>query len=109
VRKAGLNRTINDLVEDLHLGLIDKSPEYAKYLDATWDEQAVEGSLAFDNSMAALLIRDEAKKRNVQRVVEAKGATIVKALNIVLRRYGASRNERKHMLGGEIVAPGNGD
>jgi hypothetical protein len=109
VRKADLARTINDLVEDIHTVLVDKSPEYVGYLDAVYDEQAVEGSLATDNTLAAMLIRDEAKKRNVPRVADAKLATIVKALNIVLRRYGVSRNERRNMVVGEIVNTGNGD
>jgi hypothetical protein len=109
VRKADLSRTINDLVEDIHTALVDKNGDYLKYLDAVYDEQAQEGSLAADNTLAAMMIRDEAKKRNVPRVADAKLATIVKSLNVVLRRYGVSRTERRNMVGGEIVSTGNGD
>lgn len=104
VRKTEFHRTINDLVEEIHLVLVMSSDDtYRKFLDAVYDEQAIEGSLAADNIEAARLIRDEAKKRNVIRIADSKLATIVKALNIALRRYGESRNERRNRIGGEII------
>lgn len=109
VRKTEFHRTINDMVEDIHLALIVDHDDYREYLDAVWDEQAVEGSLALDNGEAARIIRDEAKKRNVTKVATAKLSVIVKALNIVLRRYGVSRSERRNSVGGETVSPNNGD
>jgi hypothetical protein len=109
IRKTDFKRTINDMVEDLHLELVETSDEYRGFLDAVWDEQAIEGSLAADNTMAAQLIRAEAVRRNVPQIATAKLATIVKALNIVLRRYGVSRNDRRNMVGGENVANGDSD
>ena len=109
VRKTEFHRTLNDLVEDVHLALVDKSQQYVKYLDAVHDEQAVEGSLAADNIMAAQMIREEAKNRNMPRLAEAKLATIVKGMGVVLRRYHMSRQERRNMIGGEVVPNGNGE
>lgn len=108
VKKSGMERTINDQVEDVHIALVDEgNQEYLDYLDAVYDEQAVEGSLSADNTLAAKMIRDEAVKRNVPRIAQAKLATIVKALGVVLRRYGVSRAERKRMLHGEVNGGGS--
>src|SRR5262249_19692807 len=52
-------RTINDQVEDIHLLLI-ADEKYRSYLNAVCNEQAVTGSLAFDDLMAAQAIRDKA-------------------------------------------------
>lgn len=108
VRKTELNRTLNDQVEEIHLVLVE-NPEYLRWLDAVYDEQTIEGSLAADNLEAAQMIREEAKRRKITRVAEAKKATIVKAMNIVLRRYGMARTDRRNMVGGEIVPTGVGE
>ena len=78
--------------------------QFQTYLDAVYDEQAVEGSLAIDNVKAAELIREKATAIG-NRVSQEKLATIVKSLNVVLRRYGFSRNERRNLVGGKIVNP----
>lgn len=106
VRKTQFNRTINDQVEDIHLALLDDE-EYIELLQAVYDEQAVEGSLSSDNNMAAIKIRNAAKKMN-NPVKDQKLATIIKALGVVLRRYGVSRKERRNMVGGEVVNTDNG-
>jgi hypothetical protein len=49
------------------------------------------------------MIRDYAKKSGGSEVSKEKLATIVKALGVVLRRYRASRKQRRHMVGGETV------
>jgi hypothetical protein len=102
-------RTINDMVEDIHRTLVNESQKYRDYLRAVWDEQAVEGSLSADNYEAATMIRDKAKTIGSE-VANEKKATIVKALNVVLRRYHASRKQRRHMVAGEEVpADTNGE
>ena len=105
-----VERTLNDLVEEVHKRLVEDE-QYIAFLFATWDEQAVEGSLAADNLMAASVIRDLARKEDIAIVKDQKLATIAKSLNIVLRRYGKSRKERRNTVGGEIVPPeiNNGD
>ena len=105
-------RTINDLVEDVHRGLLDnekKSEKYRSFLHAVYDEQAVEGSLAADNIESARMIREEAAENNDRELSGEKLATIAKALGVVLRRYHASRKERRQMIDGEIVEGNSGD
>ena len=109
-RKSETTRTLNDLVEEIHLALYEKDEEYTGYLYAVYDEQAVEGSLACDNVKAAEIIRDHAKKTNGVEVARQKLHTIVKVLNIVLRRYGSSRKERRNMIDGVVMpTENNGD
>ena len=99
-RKVKFERTLNDMVEQIHRRLVDESDEYRAYLYACWDEQAVEGSCAADNIKAAEMIRNNA---NTEEVLKQKLATLAKVLGVVLRRYGASRKERRNTIGGEVV------
>ena len=119
-RKLKAKRTLNDLVEDQHLKLVDDQTlfnddgiektlgeKYAEYLDAVYDEQAIEGSIVADNIYAAGMIRDAAKRDSNLELGRQKVATIAKALNVVMRRYGQGRNERRWTVGGEVVSPTN--
>jgi hypothetical protein len=103
-------RTLNDLVEDVHRALIDsdQGEKYRSYLYAVYDEQAVEGSLAADNIEAARMIRIWSSE-NGSELSRQKLATIAKALGVVLRRYHASRKERRQMVDGEVVPGDSGD
>ena len=60
-RKIKSVRMLNDYVEDVHRALWDGDPKYREFLEAVWDSDAVEGSLAIDNTMAAMMIREKAK------------------------------------------------
>jgi hypothetical protein len=130
-RNIKSERTLNDRVEDIHRAILadtktmvwvdmpdgkrTEQPRcviYAALLDAVYDEDAVEGSLATDNVEAARVIRDYAREtiNDVQResyVAVKKLHTLVKALNVAIARYGFSRKERARMVGGEIVPNGN--
>ena len=88
------SRTLNDHVDDAHKDLMYSDDEYMKFLDAVYDEDAVEGSLSADNLMAARIIRKHAEDRENEYLATKKLATIVKSLNVVLRRYHISRQER---------------
>jgi hypothetical protein len=101
-RQLKSERSLNDLVEDIHRSLCEDD-HYLAYLKAIYDEQAVEGSLGADNIMAATMIRERAKKIDGSEVGQEKLATIAKSLGVVLRRYGASRKQRRQMVHGEIV------
>jgi hypothetical protein len=102
-RSSKAERTLNDLVEDIHRILVNEDPKYRGYLRATYDAHAVEGSLAADNVMAAMIIRDKAKSIGSIDVADEKLAVINMALNVVLRRYKKSRKQRRNMVHGEIV------
>lgn len=106
-RKFMQKPTLNDEVDRIHFDLwVDE--KYQALLEGVYDEQCVEGSLSADNLMAAMMIRDYALSKGNDYVAREKLATIGKALNVVLRRYGISRNERRNSIGGEIVG-GNRD
>ena len=92
---------LNDQVDNIHRTLIEDE-NYRSYLEAISNEQAVEGSLAADNIMAAQMIRDRAKKIGSSEVGNEKLAAIIKALGVVLRRYGASRKERHQTVRDEF-------
>jgi hypothetical protein len=98
-RKLKAKRTINDQIEDIHLTLIENE-QYREFLEAVWDEQAVEGSVLDDRHCAAKMIRDRAMKAN-PFIAKQKLATIRKSLGVVLARYGFSRNERRNAIGGD--------
>lgn len=108
-RQTKMQRTLNDLVEDIHRMLITESAEYRAFLDAVYDEDAVEGSLSADNTLAAMMIRNKAKTIAGNELTKKKLATISKALGVVLRRYHLSRKQRRNMVGGEEVPGDSGD
>jgi len=104
-REHAANRTLNDYVDDIHKTLWGQnSPEYRALLDAVDDADAVEGSLAIDNAKAAELIRAHARKMDMGYVAGKKLASIVRSLNVVLRRYKMTRKERAIRLGGKEYA-----
>jgi hypothetical protein len=107
-RVGQMRRTLNDMVEESHIALYGDD-RYVAFLNAVYDEQAVEGSLSADNIMAATMIRDHAKKNGGGQLVNEKLATISKALGVVMRRYEISRKERRDMIHGETVPGNNGD
>jgi len=107
-RQIQAERTLNDLVEDIHRALVEND-QYRRFLYATYDEQAEEGSLAADNIEAARMIREKARSNGNAEVSRQKLATLVKALGVVLRRYGNSRKDRRNRLGGETIPGDNGD
>ncbi len=100
--------TLNDHINAIHSELWEQDENYMEYLDAVYDSEAVEGSLAADNIKAAEVIREYAKDNGVKAISNKKLATIVKSLNVVLRRYHASRKERATTLEGKVV-PSNGN
>jgi len=95
-------KPLNDQVEEVVEQLIEDA-KFNRYLQAVYDEQAVEGSLAADNIGAAIMIREKALELGYSSLADEKWATISKALGVVLRRYGLSRKERKNTVNGEVV------
>jgi hypothetical protein len=96
-------RSFNDLVEDVHRILVNESERYRALLRATYDAHAVEGSLSMDNALVAMMIREKAEKIGSKDVSNEKLAIINLALQVVLRRYHASRKQRRNTVGGEEV------
>jgi len=106
-RKSPTLQNLNDHVDAIHVKLFSSDQKYQQLLDAVYDEEAQEGSLAADNIMAAIMIRTYAKKDDADLYVGSKKlATIVKSLNVCLRRYHMTRKERAVSVGGEPVSGG---
>jgi hypothetical protein len=105
-RHIKTERTLNDLVEDLHRVLVGESETYRDLLRATYDAHAVEGSLSMDNALVAMMIREKAKQTSSE-VADEKLAVINLALGVVLRRYRASRKQRRNTVGGQEVPNDN--
>ena len=109
VRVIKHERNFNDFVEDIHRVLVKESEDYRKLLRATYDQHAVTGSLSFDNCKACEMIKEKAgpDKLNIPEVAKELEAIINMALGVVLRRYNASRKQRRNELHGEMVPPDN--
>lgn len=109
-RNLKAERTLNDLVEDVHRMLVNENEKYREYLRAVDDRQAITGSLSFDNCKACEIIQKKADDIGSGDVANEKLGVINLALGVVLRRYKASRKQRRNMLKGEIVpSDDNGD
>lgn len=108
LRVSEKKRNLNDQVEDVYLSLYEDKA-FQAFLYATYDEQAVEGSLSADNVEAARMIRNKAIANRNEELGRQKLATISKCLGVVLRRYEQSRKERRNTVGGELVLPGPTD
>lgn len=108
-RAIKAERTLNDLVEDIHRILVNESDDYRAYLRAVADAHAITGSLSFDNCKACELIQSKAKAIGSDEVAQEKLAIINLSLGVVLRRYRASRKQRRNMLRGEVVPTENGN
>lgn len=107
-RKVLGTKVLNDYVEEVHLALWD-NPQYQGFLEAVYNEEAAEGSTKADDLEAAAMIRQYAIDNKIPLIPTKKKETIAKALNVVLRRYGISRKERRSMIGGEHVDIGYND
>lgn len=110
VLKSGLKRTINDEVQTIHERLISSTrlgDAYRVSLEPTSDEESPEGWVAADDYVACTMIKEYAVAEGHGRVARLQLGAIRAALNVVLRRYGMSRKQRRFMIDGkEVPAPG---
>lgn len=94
---------LNDSVHAIHRAIWG-DPDYFRYLDATADDDAVEGSMAADDLEIAEIFRNYAKAHGDVYVAGKKKHTIVRALKVVWRRYGIDRQSRRGELPPSSVA-----
>ena len=85
---------INGQVDEILSRTLMEDEEFRRLFEALDPEQAVEGDLT-DDHMAALKIREAAIRNSISPLATEQLATIRKALNVVMRRYGISRKERR--------------
>jgi hypothetical protein len=95
---------LNDAVAEIHVTLWSTAPDYRGLLNAVHDEDSVEGSLACDDYVAAVMIRNFARGTGNLHVKNKKLATIIRALHVVMMHHGISREERANIVGNEIMA-----
>ena len=96
--KLKRRRNINDLVEEIVAKLWEghsQTPQFLKLVEPIYDSEAIEGSIDDNYSMAALVIRDIAKKENHPEVAGSNMRTIKLAMKVSLRRFGQSVPERE--------------
>jgi len=101
-----LNDSVNFLFRKLWA-----TPDFYRYLVGVYDEQCVEGSRATDNVFAAVKIREAAIAEGDMFVGGQHIHSIVKSLNVVLRRYNLHPKQRMNVLNNEQVpaAPNGGE
>jgi hypothetical protein len=105
-RKMMRSRSINDDVDEIHLKLWEQE-SYRRLFTPIYREETIEGSFIADDMVAAMKVREFASKNEQFSIARsARLAAIVKALHIVARRYGISRQERQRLVGGERVNGG---
>lgn len=108
VLKSGLKKTLNDEVQVIHERLLADpklSDQYVVTLTPVSDEDSPEGWLADDEIKSANMIRDYARVNKYPRVASQTLKAIRTALNVVLRKYGLSRKQRRFTVDGTIVPP----
>jgi hypothetical protein len=101
--KLKRRRSINDLVEEVIVKLWDNDDNFMKYVEAIYDSQAIEGSMDDDDVMAALIIRDTAKRDKHVEVADQNVHTIKLAMRVALRRFDLGRGQRYNLA--ELPAP----
>lgn len=100
--KLKRKRSINDLVEDLVVKLWEND-DFQELVEAIYDSDTVHGSMADDDVMAALMIKEYASKNGHTEVAMKNLHTIKLAMRVALRRFSQTRNERFDVA--ELPAP----
>jgi hypothetical protein len=97
-RKNPRSISLADRVEAIYLRMYER-PEFKQYRDAIYKEDTVEGSFIDDDSQAANVIREEARKLNSPNsdpiVAKQKLSVLRRILGVVERRYNADRKTRQ--------------
>lgn len=99
---------INDEIQSLVQGLW-ADQNFQLYLAAVDDTEAVTGSLALDNGKAAEIILEQADKLQNLYVKDLRLATVVRHMNVVLKRHKLDRKTRKNTVGGVVVSDNESD
>jgi hypothetical protein len=104
--KLKRKRTINDLVEDIVVKMWEEE-EFQKLVSAIYDSDAVHGSMADDDVMAAVMIKQVAERDNHTEVASKNLHTIKLAMRVVLRRFSQDRGGRFEVAELPYPAPPN--
>jgi hypothetical protein len=86
--------TFIDLVEEVFRDIYERE-RFHQLVQARYNHEAVEGSTALDDFLAASMLRERALEMGIIEVGKAQLNDIKKALNHVMRRYNMSRKQRR--------------
>ena len=92
-RKQPQKATLHDQVEHLYLSMY-QNEEFRKLREPVYREQSVEGDLRDDDARAAMMIRDEAKRKGDLMMAREKLTVIRRSILVVETRYNATRRQR---------------
>ena len=92
-RKTPQKATLHDQCEQLFLSLWTNE-EFRRLREPVYREQAVEGDLRDDDTRAAMMLRDEAKRKGNLMVAKEKLAVLRHSIYVVERRYNVTRSQR---------------
>lgn len=101
-RKVFHQPTLNDRVDAVFVRLWENE-EFRGFLDGVYDEDCKEGSRSADDYTAARMIREYAVENKEAYVASKKIATLMKALKVVMNRYGIGRKQRAFEVAGQTV------
>jgi hypothetical protein len=87
-------RSLNDQVETYFRKLFE-NPKFKGYIDEIFDDESKTGKLAYDDLRATDMIIEAAKADGNNYIVSHKEAQIVRALRVVMNRFGLSRQARR--------------
>jgi hypothetical protein len=96
--------SLNDAVDQIYLDLCNNA-KFQHLLSADRNDQSVNGIVAFDDAEAAKMVREHAEKHLIGIVKNAKLADVMKALKVVMKRYGKRRGAIAAREAAQISAP----
>lgn len=97
MRKKPFAQGLNDQVDQIHVNIWggEDGDEYRRYLDATTNSAAKEGSTIADDFEACRMIRNWAEVNGNAYIAGQNLTTLKTALGVVMRRYSMARKDRK--------------
>lgn len=96
--KIKVPMSLNNRAHEIFKRLCENE-KFLSYINAAYDEEAVEGNTIADQLQAAEMIRDEARKMGDVVVMKSNLWALRKALRVVLDRYAMLPEQRRRRLG----------
>lgn len=107
-RLPNINDQVHSVFDRLFEEKTERGAEFHRCLNATNDAGAVHGSMIADDFGASIKILEAAEQWGSYDLIDAANwAEVRLALRVVMRRWGIAREQRRNLLGDEIVP--NGD
>ena len=90
-------KNLNDEIDAIVSNLMATDPKFQKFLEPAYPEDSIHGDLFFDDIELARIVLAHAQKPETKNVMVAntKLKGIHRAVQVVLRRYEATRKQRR--------------